>query len=151
MFRAATLAACILTSAAAAQTVDPAKPTSVAIALETLGYAATLDTDSVGDPRIKFTVNGINTTVFFYGCTDGQACKEIQFVASLALDKPVDVGVMNEWNDGKIAGNASLDPEGNVNFRFLLVMDGGVSQQVMDRALLRWEQALEDFTKLIGW
>jgi hypothetical protein len=147
-------AACMLlltATAPLAQVVDAAKPTSVADALQQLGYRATLEADSVGDPMIRTTVGGLNTTVFFYGCRDGIDCKEVQFSVGLDMDSPVSLETLNAWNEDKIAGTASLDAEGNVRFRFLVITQGGIPLQTFERAMFRWDQVVDEFKIHIGW
>jgi hypothetical protein len=138
-------------AAAAAQVIDAASPETVVNALHTLGYRASLEADSTGDPLIRSTMSGLKNTIYFYGCENGALCRELQFTIWLDLEAPVTLDQANAWNDGKIVGTAAVDAAGDVMLRFLVVTEGGMSMQAFERAMFRWEQALSDFKDHVNW
>lgn len=152
-FRIASLLAALAlgVSAAHAQVVDAANPQTVVTGLQTLGYRATLETDSAGDPLVRTTMAGLKNTVYFYGCTGGADCREIQFMVWLDLTGPVTLEQANAWNEGKIVGTAAVDAGGDVLLRFLIVTEGGMPMPAFERAMFRWEQALADFKTHVNW
>ena len=59
--------------------VDGTDPAAMVAVIQSEGYPATLSTDSTGDPKIVSKMEGIDYTIFFYGCTNGQSCSSIKF------------------------------------------------------------------------
>lgn len=133
-----------------AQTVDAADPQSIVAALQGHGYEAELGTDSVGDPIIYTSFGGYNGGLYFYGCTNGAACTEVQFIIVGTPATPATVEAVNQWNIDKNTGAASLDGEGMVALRFLVVTQGGIPQASFDRSLQLWELAVGEFGQRLG-
>jgi hypothetical protein len=89
--------------------------------------------------------------IWFYGCSDNQNCKEINFSAGFDLKSGVGASTINSWNRQKLVGKAYTDEEGDPFIDYFVVADGGISRIVFERVLVRWEIALEEFKEEIGW
>jgi hypothetical protein len=135
---------------ALAQTIDAADPMSIVNSLQSHGYQAELGTDSVGDPIIYTSFGGYNGGLYFYGCTNGAACTEVQFIIVGTPANPASVEAVNQWNIDKNTGAASLDSEGMVALRFLVVTRGGIPAASFDRSLELWELAVGEFGPRLG-
>lgn len=130
---------------AAAQTLTAANPLGIVTQLQSMGYRATLDTDSDGDPRIRSAIAGANYTIFFYGCRNNINCTGIRFNTGFNLTNGTTMQVMNDWNYNRLTGRAYLDPENDPFLDFFVVTMDGISVQVFERVLARWELAVEEF------
>ena len=76
----------VFAPAASAQSVSAHDPQSVVSTLQDMGYRATLDTDSGGDPKVLSALNGINFSIYFYGCQDNAACRDLQFSSGFEVE-----------------------------------------------------------------
>src|SRR5215472_10728341 len=101
----ATLALLAMMSTGWTQTAaadDRASATIIANALRDLGYAAKIDADDSGDPRVNTAVDGHKWQVYFYDCTGGQLedrrCQSFQFFADNSMDTQVPIALINKWN-----------------------------------------------------
>ncbi len=136
---------------AAAQSVDAANPKSVADALLKLGYRAKLETDSEGDPVVRSAIEGIDYSVFFYGCNGGKLCKYVVFTASFDLRDGMTLEAINEWNRAKIIGQAHLDDEMDPHLEYFLTTIGGLNQANFADAVDWWGVTMAEFKTHIGW
>jgi hypothetical protein len=138
--------------AAAAQDISAAEPITVVRALQTLGNKATLTTDSNGDPMVESTLDGINYTIFFYGCNEAHAdCRWLQFSAGFNLDAPFPLEQINAWNRDRLFGEATIDDEGDPYLSFFFSAVGGVSEENFEDLMLWWDVALDQYKEHINW
>lgn len=151
-----TILASLLLGAAGTASASPmitADPARIAGVLMEEGYRAEMDTDSQGDPLIRSASSGVNYSIYFYGCTNGFNCSEIQFSAGFDLD-PGAIGLrdINMWNSEKRFGQAFLDDEGDPYVQFDVNLgDGGVAEANFVDTLDFWNTVLGQFTTHINW
>ena len=146
----ATIAAGALFSAAQAQ-VTAANPQSIVTALQNLGYRAALSEDSSGDPKISTGVDGVNVSIYFYGCSNNANCTALQFVAGFNLTNGTTADSMNEWNRKKASGSAWIDSEGDPYLTYYFRTEDGVSQRNFKNTLSAYSTQLTNFKKHINW
>ncbi len=150
LFGCAVGAAFFAAPLAQAQSVNANAPQSVANALSAAGYSAELGTDEYGDPKISSNYDGINFTIYFYGCDDGSACQDLQFRASFQTDR-INHTQMNTWNRDKFMGKAYVTDNGSSIVEHPVAGVDGMSRYAFDRTLRRWESVLDGFVEAIGW
>ena len=150
--RAALSLALMLTgTAAAAQSVSAAFPETLVTALQDLGYRAVLETDSVGDPQVSSSINGLNYIILFYGCTDNAGCRDLQFRASFETEGSVTRDQLHDWNRDYLVGKAYISEANNTVIEHAIMGVDGMSRTTFERVLDRWESALTSFTDFIAW
>lgn len=131
---------------AAAQNIVAENPTQMADALRSFGYRAELLKDDGGDPKISSSTGGVNFSIFFYGCTNGQNCDAISFSAAFDLDTGSTLELMNAWNHKKRYTKAYLDDEIDPIIDMdVFLGSGGVSIDNFRVWVDTWERALGDF------
>ncbi len=133
------------------QTVSASDPQSVVSALQSLGYRAVLGRDSVGDPKITSSSNGVEYDIFFYGCAENKDCKDLQFSSAFNTTRVWTAEEMNEWNFTKLTGKVSVDEDGDPRIRLLVPGVLGVPYEAFERVVVRWDNAFGDFLVLIDW
>lgn len=144
--------AVLATAPAQAQMVDATAPGVLADLLRQEGYAATLETDSAGDPLINSSSQGVNWKIWFYGCdSDGRYCKEIQFSVGFDKSSPISASRINEWNREKRFGKAYVDEEGDPFLEHNITLQGGVSRSNFIAAFEKWDLALGQYLTFIDW
>mgnify|MGYP002780751845 CR=1 FL=1 len=148
------LAALIVAAAApaAAQTVTAEDPQSVLAAIRAHGHKAKLDRDGEGFPVIQVDRDGINYSVYFYGCgEDPAACRDLQFVSSFDVDPALSADWANDWNLRWVAGRAEVDAEGDPRLSYFVTTTGGLSDASFRGILEVWDVTLDGFMEDIGW
>lgn len=106
-----------LAGAAMAQEAARAEdPGSITAVLFDQGIASKVDKDSYGDPMVKFRKGDRQYTIFFYNCTDGAACTNIQFYIGYETDGEVGLDVVNAMNAENRFATAAIDDEDDVVF-----------------------------------
>gem|GEM_PF-535167 len=138
------------TSHATAQTIYANNVNEIASIIRDKGYRAQVTTDSDGDPLIKSSTDGINFSVYFYGCKD-IACNAIQFSVGFNKSEPMDMSVMNSFNRRKLYGNAYLDGEGDPFLNYPVDMDGGLLRSNFDSIFKDWLLLVSEFSEAIDW
>lgn len=140
-------------SPAVAETVSvsAAYPETVISALQDLGYKASLSTDSYGDPKVTTASNGWNTTIYFYGCIDNEACDSLQFSIALDTDGSISVSSVNSWNLENLIGTAFIDDEDDAVMQHYMGIVDGMSRSVFERNFKEWNAAANEFIDFIGW
>ena len=131
------LAAVGLAGAATAQDAVLAEnPGSITSVLFDQGIASKVDTDSYGDPMVQFRKGDRQYTIFFYNCTDGAQCTNIQFYIGYETDGEVGLDVVNAMNAENRFATAAIDDEDDVVF-------------TMDVLPGKYGLAPDDFTSLL--
>ncbi|NEX45869.1 YbjN domain-containing protein [Pseudotabrizicola algicola] len=131
--------------------IDASAPETVAGAMRRLGYRAELTTDAGGDPQIRSAAGGVNFSVFFYGCTDGKACRSIQFSAGFDTENGLDPSVANDWNRLNRYGKVFLDDEGDPIVEQDITLVGGMNEAMFAENLRVWERVVSDLKDHIDW
>ena len=147
----AVIAALLAPTMSAANEIYARNPGSIVAALQDLGYRASLDTDSEGDPMIRSAVEGVDYVIFFYGCTDNLNCEYIQFSAGFNVPDVLTAVQMNDWNRRKLVGEATVDEEGDPWLSFFITTDGGLTRDNFADAVDWWELSVRDFKEFIDW
>ncbi len=137
--------------AVTAQSVTAAFPETIARALEDLGHSAVIGVDSVGDPQVTSSINGLNYVILFYGCTDNSYCEDIQFRATFQTEGTVSRDLLHDWNRDYFVGKAYMNDSGSAVIEHAVVGVDGLSRDNFERILLRWDRALTSFTEAIEW
>lgn len=110
------------------------------------GYgAATVTTDTVGDPMITGRIDGMRYAVLFYGCTAGANCRDIVFAASWGPDTGATLEAINQWNAETRFGKAYLDDDQSPAIEMTVNLFGGVSPANLDDTIEWWAMVLKQF------
>ncbi|MEN3748836.1 YbjN domain-containing protein [Sphingomonas sp. HF-S3] len=146
------IAGSALSLPAAAQMVRGQNPQSVLAAMKAGGYSgATLSTDKGGDPMINAETNDTKFAVFFYNCKDNKDCATVQFYTAYKAEKPIALERINEWNNSRRFGRASLDKDNDPVIRMDVDLDdGGMPQALFIDNLEFWESVVVGFEKHIA-
>ena len=131
--------------------VNAEEPAAIAAMLQAEGFGATLGTDDYGDPYVESAAEGLNFQIYFYGCENGAACREIQYHAGFNLDVPLSSEQLNEWNRGWRFGRLYNDDEGDPHLEYDVTLSGGVSAENLSDTFEVWRDTLSAFKEHIGW
>jgi hypothetical protein len=138
-------------SVTVANEIFASQPKTVVTQMQALGYRALIGTDSSGNPKIDSALNGINYTIWFYGCDAGQNCQTLEFQSSFITDVPVTVDSMNTWNRDNLYGTGFVGTDGSAMISYTVTMEGGVNIDNFNSMLARWETATTQFQTHIGF
>jgi len=139
-------------SPASAQSVRAQDPQSVVTALQGAGYAASLETDKIGDPMITSGVSGTKFQIFFYNCTEHKECATVQFHSGYDLETSPSLEAINEWNRTQRFGRAYLDKVNDPILEMDIDLDdGGISPLLFIDNVEFWTSVLDKFEKHIGY
>lgn len=119
--------------------------------LQSLGYNATLTRDSQGDPKIEGKMSKSPYHLYFYGCTNNDDCKYLQFVAGWDLTNGITLEKINDWNRDKLWGQAYRDSEDDPWISIVYNLDGGVTKANFADTVDWFRVTLEGFEEHIGW
>jgi len=115
------------------------------------GYgAATLATQSNGDPVINGKINGISYQVFFRNCTANTDCEDLNFYVGFADTKPT-LEVINDWNFNKRFSRAYLDQDKDACVEMDLDLVKGVTPEYLDAQFSVWSMIVEQFPVHVGF
>ena len=148
---AAALAVLLGVAPASAQSISAADPEGVAGALRDLGWRASHAVDAEGDPMIESSIEGVDYTIFFYGCEGGRNCKSLLFSAGFDLAEGATLAAMNDWNSGRLVGAAYLDPENDPFLQMFVTTTGGLNHENFGDVVDWWRIAVRDFKEHIGF
>jgi len=148
---AALLATVALAAPAHAQMVNPSDPSSVANAMQAIGYRAKMDTDAVGDPMILTTIDGSRASVMFYGCSNNENCKSLVLRAAFAMADGPSHENLGDWNRRNYVGRAYLDSDKDPVLDMALPARGSLPSDTFEHSVELFEMALNSFKNDIGW
>ena len=118
-------------------------PQGIVEAIQAMGYKATLDKDSSGDPKISSAASGYGYDIYFYDCNNHLNCSSIQFYVSFSKDSSNSEKLANEWNLKKRMGKMAFDPsDGSVSLQYDLSTSGGVNQANFKDVVGWWDSTL---------
>jgi hypothetical protein len=113
------------------------------------GYgSATLEKSSDGDPKIVGRIDGTRYGVFFYGCSDGKDCDDVQLVTGWS-GEDIELEDINRWNSKKRYAKAYLNSDGNAVLEMDLNVDYGVSQRNFDEGFRLWTRVVDSFKETV--
>lgn len=150
MFRirdlACTAALCAASATALAEDiVDATNPDRLADVIRELGYKAVLTTDNTGDPMIRTSVSGTDSTILFFGCTDNADCKTLLFKVGYDLTDGTTLAVVNDWNAENLYGRAYLDDEDDPWIEMPVNLFEGVTRKNFEDTFDWWEVVVGQF------
>ncbi|MCB1492345.1 MAG: YbjN domain-containing protein [Rhodobiaceae bacterium] len=131
--------------------IEASDPARIAQILQDFGYRALLEKDSQGDPVIRTTFSQVNSSIFFYSCTDGADCKVIQFAAGFDLKDGISLSKLNDWNRNKLFGAAYRDDEDDPWLKMTVNLEGGVTPQNLRHTIEWWQVIIDDFKEHIDF
>jgi len=121
----------------------------VAAALQAKGYAATLGTDSVGDPKITSAAEGSRFVVLFYGCRHGPRCTSIEFSAAFHVEGGLKLTDINSWSRRHRFGRAYLDQENDPYIQMDLDVEHGFTSEAIENNIDTWDSVLAAFRRML--
>ncbi|HUO11807.1 MAG TPA: YbjN domain-containing protein [Caulobacteraceae bacterium] len=125
--------------------------TQVARVLQDKGYKAVIGVDDTGDPKVTSAAEGVNFTIFFYGCNHGPRCTSLTFQAGFHIDGGLTAEKINGWNRDKRWLKGWLD---NTNDPFCdmdIDAEHGFSSELLDSYIDTWAEMLPAFKSYIGY
>lgn len=152
------LAACLVQPAAAAGAKGSTTPVYATVTgpevqalLQEWGYRAELGESNTGNPMIESAIEGLNFSIFFYGCDDAGVCDSLQYSSWFGMENPPTLDTINEWNRTKRFGSAWMDNEQRPHFKMEVNVDGGVTPDNLRDWLGWWGIGLSEFATFIGF
>lgn len=128
-----------------------ADPNQIAQILQDEGYAAKVDRDSEGDPKVSSSSQKVKWTIYFYGCNNHVNCQSIQFLSSFTMKGKIYLDQVNQWNLTQRFACALIDKEGDVTIKMDVQLNGGEPVDTFKRNLGTWDSQLGGFLIHIGW
>ena len=139
-----------LTAGAYAQTLITGADTDEILNVARGYGAATLTTQSNGDPQINGKMDGIAYQVYFSNCTDNADCEDLNFYAGFLDLKPT-LEVINDWNFNKRFSRAYLDQDKDACVEMDLDLVKGVTSEYLDAQFGVWNLILTQFSEHVGY
>lgn len=114
--------------------------------------SATRTTTKSGDPKIEGRLDGLQYSVFFYGCENRSNCQSIQMYVGFKMEtnKP-GISKVNEWNQKKRYGKAYIDKVGDPVMEMDVPMAKGITRGTLDSAFDSWNSLVAEYAKFIGY
>ena len=126
-------------------------PAGLVAAIQGLGYRASLGTDDAGTPKIESAGDGINYTIYFYGCEGGLGCDSLLFVAGFDLAAGAPPGSIEGWNEGQIMGTAYADANGDPFISYHVITTGGLRPETFAAVWEEWRGTAYRFAEATGF
>lgn len=131
--------------------VDASDADIIAALVQDEGYRAVTGTDGVGDPMITSSANGYDFDIFFYGCTDGENCRDVQFSVSFDVEDGMSLTRAQDFNLEKRWVKVYLDDESDPRLEMDVNLYGGVSATNFKDTLDWWVILMNDFIEYIDF
>jgi len=155
MFNKSLVAAAVLAvlplTAGAQAFVDASDVDIISAMVQDEGYRAVIGTDGVGDPMVTSAANGYDFDIFFYGCTDNENCRDIQFSASFDLEDGMSLTRAQDFNLEKRWAKVYLDEDSDPRLEMDYNMYGGVSATNFNDTLDWWVIIMNEFIEYIDF
>lgn len=142
--------AVVLATTAQAQTLLKGSDTAEILNIARGYGAATLTTNSAGDPEISGKINGISYYVYFMNCTDNENCADLNFYLGF-LDLKPSLEKINSWNYDKRFSRAYIDQDGDAGVEMDVDLEHGVSPEFLDDQFSIWNQVVKQFSEHVGY
>jgi hypothetical protein len=131
--------------------VDGTQPDALVRIIQDMGYRASLEVDTEGDPLIRSSVGGTPFALVFYGCSEAHdACQVLLFRTGYELERKVGIDVINRWNATRLFGRAYLDEVRDPCLELALNVSGGVTRAQFESTFEWWEASVGAFEDEIG-
>ena len=115
------------------------------------GYgAATLTTQSNGDPQISGKIEGISYQIYFRNCTNNADCEDLNFYLGFLDLKPT-LEAINDWNFNKRFSRAYLDQDEDACVEMDLDLVKGVTAEYLDAQFGLWAMVVGQFADHVGY
>jgi hypothetical protein len=115
------------------------------------GYgAATLTTQSNGDPLINGKIDGITYQILFRNCTGGQNCEDLNFFLGFVDINP-GLEAINEWNYERRFSRAYIDEEDDACVEMDVDLLRGVTPEYLDSQMEIWSFVVAQFSQHVGY
>ncbi|MEM6711085.1 MAG: YbjN domain-containing protein [Pseudomonadota bacterium] len=135
---------------ASAQAVLSAQPHSIAKVLRARGQATILTVDEFDDPFIETSIDNIDYTILFYGCTEHQNCTSISLRAHRVSPGRASHEAMNAWSrDQRWTKLYTNDVNAAVLEMDLWFGAGSMEPELFGDYLNLWDRSLEQFVRYI--
>ncbi len=131
--------------------VDASDVDIIAALVQDEGYRAVISTDAVGDPMITSSANGYEFDIFFYGCTDGENCRDVQFSVTFDVEDGMSLTRAQDFNLEKRWAKVYLDEESDPRLEMDANLYGGVSATNFKDTLDWWVIIMNDFIEYIDF
>ena len=139
-----------LTTATSAQTLLTGADTAE-ILNAARGYgAASLTTQSNGDPQITGKIEGITYQVYFRNCTNNEDCEDLNFYLGFLDIKPT-LAEINDWNYNKRFSRAYIDQDDDACVEMDLDLVQGVTAEYLDSQFGLWAMVVKQFAEHVGY
>ncbi|NIZ10265.1 YbjN domain-containing protein [Pseudooceanicola sp. HF7] len=125
--------------------ISAADPEGMVAVMQDLGYRATLDVDSGGDPMISSSTGGVKFDILFYGCVDNTGCDSILYLSGFDLTEGMKAEEVNDWNRRAVTAMAYLDDENDPYLQSYVLTRSGIPEEVFSYTLKEWDQAIGEF------
>jgi hypothetical protein len=129
--------------------------------LRDLGYAAKIDQDESGDPRVNTKVDGYDWSIYFYDCgpgaLDARTCVSFQFYSGYTVAKTFPQQTVNKWNTEKRYAKAytyvQRDGTNNARIEIDVLMEGTLAdpKQTFRAYFTKMKNSADGFRKAIGF
>lgn len=139
-----------LTASASAQTLVTGADTAE-ILNAARGYgAATLSTQTNGDPQITGKIDGISYQIYFRNCTNNKDCEDLNFYLGFLDIKPT-MESINDWNYNKRFSRAYVDQDKDACVEMDLDLVKGVTPDYLDSQMSLWAMVVGQFAEHVGY
>lgn len=147
----ATLCAAI-SSGAQAATVTSLDPNSIASALQSAGYKAKLSKDKDGDPSIESAGGGNDVKLVFFGCANGKACNQIEFVSVWNCEDDLKKCIQTaaKWNSSENYAHAIMVEKSIALYYHLMFDANGISDELFIRNFEQFSNDASGLMKMFG-
>ncbi|HTX49214.1 MAG TPA: YbjN domain-containing protein [Caulobacteraceae bacterium] len=140
-----------LAGAAAAEPLDGVTARDVARVLQDKGYKAEIGVDDTGDPKVTSAAEGVNFTVFFYGCNHGPRCTSLGFQSGFHIDGGMTAEKINGWNRDKRWLKGWLDNTNDPWVGMDVDAEQGFSTEALGADIDLWAEMIPAFKSYIGF
>ena len=112
--------------------------------------AASLTTQSNGDPQITGKIEGITYQVYFRNCTNNEDCEDLNFYLGFLDIKPT-LAEINDWNYNKRFSRAYIDQDDDACVEMDLDLVQGVTAEYLDSQFGLWAMVVKQFAEHVGY
>ncbi len=131
--------------------IDATNPQLLMDLMAAHGQELTLGADDVGDPKITGTLRGVDYTVFFYGCSGGRYCTNIQYRVGFDLDDGLTLDRANTWNRDERWASTYLDEDSDPHLQMDVHFGTGMEDDTFLESYTIWLDTMDSFMDYIDW
>lgn len=136
----------LVTTGASAQSVyDGVRAEDMQRIVAGMGYRAQIKESKSGAPFISSAANGLDFSIAFPNCQEGQRCRSMTFQTWWKPGDRLDLRDLNEWNTKRRYTTAFRRTDGGLGIRMDVSVDGGVTEKYLENVYKGWSQFLDVF------